>query len=84
MAKGIASIDPIFQLKNSKERDRFYGKLDAVQKDYYQTIVETAVTCCNARAGTGKTFIATLAALNLLADDKVTKYFTLDILMNYL
>ena len=33
MAKGIASIDPIFQLKNSKERDRFYGKLDAVQKD---------------------------------------------------
>ena len=63
MAKGIASTDPIFQLKNSKERDRFYGKLDEVQKDYNQTIVDTAVTCCNARAGTGKTFIATLAAL---------------------
>ena len=44
MAKGIASIDPIFQLKNSKERDRFYGKLDAVQKDYYQTIVDAAVS----------------------------------------
>lgn len=75
MAKGIVPIDPIFQLKNSKERDRFYGKLDAVQKDYYQTIVDTAVTCCNARAGTGKTFIATLAALNLLADGKVNKIF---------
>jgi phosphate starvation-inducible protein PhoH len=64
---------PIAQLQNSKERDRFYKKLDEYQLAYYNAIMEKSVICCNQPAGTGKTQIAVMAGLELLAQGKISK-----------
>lgn len=65
--------DPAVQLMNSKERDRFYEKLDESQRIYYDSIFSKSVVCVDAPAGTGKTSIAVLAGLELLSQGKVSK-----------
>ena len=66
-------IDPLLKLKDSQERDKLYSKLDEHQKNYYNCIIDKSVTCVNEKSGTGKTSVATLAALNLLGENKVNK-----------
>lgn len=51
----------------------FCKKMDKYQKAYYKSLLSVPVTCCNARAGSGKTTIAVLAGLQLLEEGKVDK-----------
>lgn len=55
----------------NKDCGRFYKRLDKDQKEYYHSIMDNPVTCCNARAGTGKTTIATMAGLELLEQGNI-------------
>jgi phosphate starvation-inducible protein PhoH and related proteins len=66
-------LDSTAMLMNSKERDRFYGKLDADQRSYYESIVTKSVVCVDAPAGTGKTSVAVLAGLTLLAQGSIAR-----------
>lgn len=66
-------IDPMAILMNSKERDRFYAKLDEHQRNYHTAILSKSVVCCNEKSGTGKTSVAVLAGLQMLAEGKVSK-----------
>lgn len=48
-------------------------KLDNYQKAYYDSLLNNKMTCCNARAGTGKTTIAVMAGFQMLEEGKVQK-----------
>lgn len=56
-----------------KSANAFIKKLDKYQKVYYESLMSTPLTCCNARAGSGKTTIAVLAGLQLLDVGAVNK-----------
>ena len=45
--------------------------LDKYQAAYYQSLLTNKITCCNARAGTGKTTIAVMAGLQMLEEGQV-------------
>ena len=50
----------------SKEIESLKRKLDGSQTKLYESIMDNLITCCNAKAGTGKTTVATMAAFDLL------------------
>lgn len=58
---------------SSKDRDRFFQKLDQYQKYYLENIYSKSVVFVDAKAGTGKTTIAVLAGLELLRQGKVSR-----------
>lgn len=58
-------------ITSSKERDRFYQKLDPYQKEYYNSIDQYSVIMVDQPAGTGKTTIAFLKGLQMLSEGKV-------------
>ena len=66
----ISGVDII-----SKEIENLKQKLDGQQTKLYSSIIDNLVTCCNARAGTGKTTVATMAAFDLLQKDIVDKIY---------
>ena len=66
----ISGVDII-----SKEIENLKQKLDGQQTKLYSSIIDNLVTCCNARAGTGKTTVATMAAFDLLQKGIVTKIY---------
>ena len=66
----ISGVDII-----SKEIENLKQKLDGQQAKLYSSIIDNLVTCCNARAGTGKTTVATMAAFDLLQKDIVDKIY---------
>ena len=51
--------------------DGLLKSLDKYQKRYYDSLMHNPVTCCNAKAGSGKTVIAVMAGLQLLEQGKV-------------
>lgn len=55
----------------NKQFSSLIKKMDKYQKAYYQSLLENSMTCCNARAGTGKTTIAIMAGLQMLEEGKV-------------
>jgi phosphate starvation-inducible protein PhoH len=57
------------------EIDALRSKLDGTQTKLYNSILDNMVTMCNARAGTGKTTVATMAAFDLLMKDIVGKIY---------
>lgn len=57
----------------NKEFEYLIKKLDNHQKAYYDSLLNNRVTCCNARAGTGKTTIAVMAGFKLLDEGYVRK-----------
>lgn len=59
----------------SKGIDRLKNHLDGNQTNLYKSIEDNLITCCNARAGTGKTTVATLAAFDLLLKGIVSKIY---------
>lgn len=50
-----------------------YKSLDKDQNKMFNSIIENKMTCCDAKAGTGKTTIAVMAAFKLLGTDVVNK-----------
>lgn len=54
-------------------RNELLKKLDKDQLAFYNSMHTNLITCCDARAGTGKTTVATMAALDMLESDSVTK-----------
>ena len=50
-----------------------YQSLDKDQNKMFNSIIENKMTCCDAKAGTGKTTIAVMAAFKLLETDVVNK-----------
>lgn len=60
-----------------KDMDRYYQKLDPYQKEYYERLIDTktSVVCVDSCAGTGKTTIAVMAALQLLGEDRAARIF---------
>ena len=58
-------------MKHSSEL--FYKQLDGTQKALFNALLDYKVTCCNAKAGTGKTTICALAGLDMLEKDMITK-----------
>lgn len=59
----------------SKEIENLKKKLDGTQMKLYNSIIDNLVTCCNAKAGTGKTTVATMAAFDLLQKEIVSKIY---------
>lgn len=59
----------------SKGIDRLKNHLDGNQTNLYKSIEDNLITCCNARAGTGKTTVATLAAFDLLLKGIISKIY---------
>ena len=59
----------------SKEIENLKKKLDGTQLKLYNSMIDNLVTCCNAKAGTGKTTVATMAAFDLLQKGIVTKIY---------
>ena len=60
---------------NSKELDRAYKKLDKDQLDYFNSFSNHIITCVNAASGSGKTFVAVLAALQAFNQGEVNKIY---------
>ena len=54
----------------SKEIENLKKKLDGTQLKLYRSIIDNLVTCCNAKAGTGKTFVA-VGTANLMVQYKL-------------
>lgn len=56
-----------------KEIDRFYNRLDDNQKELYDGLIDknTIVVSSNSKAGTGKSTIAVMAALELLEEGRI-------------
>lgn len=50
----------------NRDCDKFYKKLDSLQREMYIGIMEKPIVFCNSKAGTGKTTIAVMAGLELL------------------
>lgn len=59
----------------TKNIDRYYKKLDEFQLNYYHSIFDKSVVCVNAPAGTGKTTIAVMAALQLLHQGEINHIY---------
>lgn len=61
----------------SKIIDRFYSRLDDNQKQFYNYLIDqkTIVTCSNSMAGTGKSTIAVMAALELLDEARINHIY---------
>lgn len=57
----------------NRSSESFYKSLDRNQKAFFNALLDYKVTCCNARAGTGKTTISALAGLDMLEKDMITK-----------
>lgn len=55
----------------NKQFKQLIKNLDKYQAAYYQSLITNKMTCCNARAGTGKTTIAIMAGLQLLEEGQV-------------
>ena len=60
---------------NSKELDRAYKKLDKDQLNYFNSFSNHIITCVNAASGSGKTFVAVLAALQAFNQGEVNKIY---------
>lgn len=60
----------VSQLMNSKERDKLYNRLDEFQKQLKDSFNELKMIMVDAPAGTGKTLVSTLAALEHLTQNK--------------
>lgn len=58
---------------NDKYTDDLYRKLDSSQKAFYSSILENKVTCCNSKAGTGKTTISVLAGFDMIKSGQIQK-----------
>ena len=61
------------QLKNNKDRDRFYGEMTLEQQVLFQSIEDGIFTFCEARAGSGKTIVAMAAMVDMLANGTIAK-----------
>ena len=62
---------------NDKILNKFYYKLDDYQKEYYEAILDDSVKFIgiNSAAGTGKSFIGIMGALELLKEGKVNHIY---------
>lgn len=60
-----------------KSIDRFYSKLDDDQKRFYGALIDTntIVVCSNSMAGTGKSTIAVMAALELMYEGRINHIY---------
>lgn len=68
----------IYDYINSKELDRYYNRLDPYQKNYYNCLYardDLNLICVNSPAGTGKTTIAVMAALEKLREGNISKIY---------
>ena len=64
---------PYIELKNRKDRDRFYVGMTEEQKDAFSSITNNIFTFIEAAAGTGKTVVSCAAMIDLLANDRINK-----------
>lgn len=57
--------------------DRFYKRLNDEQKAYYEALIDnsTIVVCSNSVAGTGKSTIAVMAALELMDEGRINHIY---------
>lgn len=55
--------------------NQLYYKLDDEQKLMYESIHNHLMVCVNSRAGTGKTYVSVLSAMDLLLQGKVNKIY---------
>lgn len=62
------------KIKNT-DPEELLKKLDGSQRKLYDSIIDNPITFCNAKAGTGKTTVATLAAFDLLNKGIVSKIY---------
>ena len=62
-------------LRNNKERDRFYSKLDEDQKALFHSIKDNLFTYCESRAGAGKTSVSCASLIDLLANGDISKIY---------
>lgn len=65
--------DKEINLKNNKERDRFYKKMSEEQKLFFHSIKENIFTFCEAFAGTGKSHVSVAAMVDMLANGEIDK-----------
>lgn len=64
---------PYIELKNRKDRDRFYAGMTQEQKYAFSSITDNVFTFIEAAAGTGKTIVSCAAMIDLLANDVINK-----------
>lgn len=69
----MVSDKPYIELKNRKDRDRFYNGMTQEQKDAFSSITSNIFTFIEAAAGTGKTVVSCAAMIDLLANDRINK-----------
>ena len=69
----MVSDKPYIELKNRKDRDRFYNGMTEEQKDAFSSITNNIFTFIEAAAGTGKTVVSCAAMIDLLANDVINK-----------
>ena len=69
----MVSDKPYIELKNRKDRDRFYNGMTEEQKDAFSSITNNIFTFIEAAAGTGKTVVSCAAMIDLLANDRINK-----------
>ena len=60
-------------LKNNKDRDRFYSRLDESQKALFHSIQENLFTYCESCAGTGKTTVSMASLIDMLANGDISR-----------
>ena len=65
--------DKEINLKNNKERDRFYKKMSEEQKLFFHSIKGNIFTFCEAVAGTGKSHVSVAAMVDMLANGEIDK-----------
>lgn len=67
----------VYNIIDSREIDNYYRKLDSYQREYYHTLLndDYQMVCVNSPAGTGKTTIAVMAALEMLRKQEIGKIF---------
>lgn len=68
----------LYDYINGKEIDRYYNRLDPYQKNYYNALYsrdDIILVCVNSPAGTGKTTIAVMAALEKLREGSISKIY---------
>lgn len=67
----------VYDIINGKEIDRYYSRLDQYQKEYYEALFkkDLYLVCVNSPAGTGKTTIAVMAALEMLRQGSISKIY---------
>lgn len=60
-------------LKESKDRDRFYSRMDEHQRKLFHAIKDTTYVYCEAIAGSGKTTVSLAAMIDMLANGDIDK-----------